>query len=236
MSEEVLETNDGSNIIPIKLGIVNCYIIKAEGGNILIDTAYASKRKDLERKLNDIGISSKNLKLIVLTHQDFDHTGNAAYLREKYNTQIGMHKIDAEAVERGDMLWNRRMRNPFSRLILRILFFLFRLGKFQKFTPDIFLDEGDNLDTYGVKAKVIHLPGHSKGSIGLLTSQNELFCGDLFMNTGKKPSKSSLIDIKEQLEDSVEKLKNLNINIVYPGHGRPFKLENFWRDQQNRKK
>ena len=98
-------------IIPIKLGIANSYILKGKEGYILVDTGYARKRKELERKLTELGVTKNNLKLIVLTHQDFDHTGNAEYIREKYNTKIAMHKEDSEAVKKGDMLWNRKGRN-----------------------------------------------------------------------------------------------------------------------------
>jgi hypothetical protein len=51
------------------------------------------------------------------------------------------------------------------------------------------------------------------------------------MNSGKQPAKSSLIDIKEQLEGSIEGLKELKINTIYPGHGPPFILKNFWQKQ-----
>ncbi len=231
MSGQTSSTTKNANIIPIKLGIVNCYILKGKEGYILIDTGYESKRKILERKLEELGIPEKKLNLIILTHQDFDHTGNAAYLRDKFNTKIAMHRIDSEAVERGDMLWNRKMRSIFSRFILKIIFLFFRIGKFQRFSPDIYLEAGSDLSAYGINIKVINLPGHSKGSIGILTANNDLFCGDLFMNTGKKPAKSSLIDIKEDLNASVEKLREFQINTVYPGHGPSFELETFWFNQ-----
>jgi glyoxylase-like metal-dependent hydrolase (beta-lactamase superfamily II) len=231
MTTSTFEAINQQSIIPIKLGIVNCYILKSQEGYILIDTGYARKRKELEKELEDIGIKSGNLNLIVLTHQDFDHTGSAANLRNKYNTKIAMHREDSKAVERGDMLWNRKGRNIVTLFILKFLLLVFRIGKFEKFTPDVYLEDGDDLSLYGLEAKVLHLPGHSKGSIGILTDENDLLCGDLLMNFGKQPAKSSLIDIKEQLEVSIERLKEFNINTIYPGHGPPFTLEDFWLDQ-----
>ncbi len=214
---------------PIKFGWVNCYLIKTEGGYILIDTGFPRKRKQLEKALEEVGCSSSNLKLIIATHGDFDHTGNCDYLREKYKTKIAMHAHDSGMVEHGDMLWGRKMRNLFTRMILKVLLLLFRAGKFRKFKPDIFLEEGYDLSSFGLKAKVIHLPGHSKGSIGILTSSGNLFCGDLFMNTGKKPGKSSLVDNSIELDASVTKLKNYNFFNVYPGHGSSFKIEDYWK-------
>lgn len=89
----------------IELGGIacNCYLIRAGKGFMLVDTGRKSKRKKLERELSDAGCVPGNLDLIILTHGDFDHTGNCAYLREKYGTTIAMHESDSGMVERGDM-------------------------------------------------------------------------------------------------------------------------------------
>jgi hydroxyacylglutathione hydrolase len=68
--------------------------------------------------------------------------------------------------------------------------------------------------------------GHSKGSIGLLTADGDLFCGDLLANVGQ-PDLWSIIDDREAAHASVEKLKGIAINTVYPGHGQPFPMQEF---------
>jgi len=153
--------------IRIKLGFVNCYLVKTGDGYIMIDTGFPRKRKDLETALKNAGCTPGTLKLIVLTHQDFDHTGNCAYLRAKYATKIAIHREDSGAVERGDMLWNRKGRNLVTRLLLQMILVVYA-GKFEKFKPDLYLAEGDDLRAYGSDATALHLPGHSKGSIGIL--------------------------------------------------------------------
>jgi glyoxylase-like metal-dependent hydrolase (beta-lactamase superfamily II) len=70
----------------------------------------------------------------------------------------------------------------------------------------IYFADGDDLSSYGINATVLHLPGHSKGSIGILTTNGVLFCGDLFMNL-KRPDRSSLIDRKEDLDASIESFR-----------------------------
>ena len=98
-------------LLPYKLGSVNCYLIETDTGYILIDTGCSNKRIDLEKELESTGCKPDNFKLIVLTHGDFDHTGNAAYLREKYGTKIAMHYDDSGMGERGNMSWNRKKPN-----------------------------------------------------------------------------------------------------------------------------
>ena len=198
----------------------NCYLLMIENGYVLIDTGRKSKRRKLEQELIDGGCKPGNLDLIILTHGDFDHTGNCAYLREKYDTIIAMHHYDVGMVEYGDMFWNRQTGNIFIKKLVNLLF------KIRRFKPDFELDENSNLSKYGLNGKVLYLPGHSKGSIGILTSDKNLFCGDLFTNQ-KKPESNSIVDNLHELNESIDKVKSLDINTVYPGHGQPFQMSSY---------
>lgn len=86
-------------------------------------------------------------------------------------------------------------------------------------TPDIFLEDGASLSAYGLEATVYNTPGHSTGSICILTATGELFCGDLFTSSTGKPMLNSMMYDKEQGNLSLERLKSLPIQTVYPGHG-----------------
>jgi len=121
--------------LPYKLGTVNCYLIEIDTGHILIDTGCSNNRNDLEKEFESADCKPENLRLIILTHGDFDHTGNAAYLREKFGAKIAMHRDDSGMVERGDMFWNRRKGNILLGLIARILF---GFGKKERFKPDLY--------------------------------------------------------------------------------------------------
>ena len=204
---------------------VNCYLVRTGDGFILIDTGRTNKRGAIEKELESAGCQPGNLSLIVLTHGDFDHCGNAAYLRKKFGTQIAMHKDDSGMVERGDMLWNRNKQNILIRIVFKLFF---RLSKSDRFKPDLYVDEGYDFSGYGFDAEVLDIPGHSKGSIGILTASGDLFCGDLLANVDK-PEIWSIIDDSVAAHASVEKLKRLQINAVYPGHGQPFPMELFMK-------
>jgi hydroxyacylglutathione hydrolase len=204
--------------LPYRLGSVNCYLIKTASGGILIDTGCASGRAKLEREL---GVDGENLRLIVLTHGDFDHSGNAASLRQRFGARIAMHRGDATIVERGDIFGGRKKGNFLFKVIAPLLF---GFGKSKRFKPDLYLEDGDDLSQYGFEAKVVHIPGHSQGSIGVLTAEGDFFGGDLVIRN-KGPKRNRLIDDVEAAEASIKKLKSLGIKTVYPGHGRPFPME-----------
>ena len=213
-----------SEIIPINVG-VNCFLVKSESGFTLIDTGFAPQRKKLEKLLMDAGCKPGNLNLIILTHGDFDHTGNAAYLREKFGAKIAMHPDDAGMVEHGDQEWNRRVppdRLTFFGKIIKLIFSKMP-EDFDVFTPDVFLQDGQDLSPYGFDARVVHLPGHSKGSVGILTEGGDLFCGDLLVNFFQ-PDIHFMIDDLEAMVTSFEKMKSLNIRTVYTGHGKSFPM------------
>lgn len=214
--------------LPYRLGSVNCYLVDTDAGFVLIDTGGSNRRADLVGELESAGCKPGNLNLIVLTHGDFDHAGNCAFLREKFGTRTAMHYDDSGMVERGDMFYNRVSGNALFRRIVPVLF---RFAKADRFKPDLYIQEGDDISAYGLDARVLHLPGHSRGSIGILTADGDLFCGDLLDNTDG-PGLGSIMDDLATAKASVEKLRGLEIHTIYPGHGRPFPMETFMRNHQ----
>jgi hydroxyacylglutathione hydrolase len=207
--------------MPLRMGRVNSYLIETSTGHLLVDTGSSSARKELRAELESSGCTTDSLKLVILTHGDFDHIGNAAYLRNSYGARIAMHREDVEMAERGDMFVNRKKPN----IIIQVLLPLFSgFGRSERFSPDISVGDGYELSEYGLDAKVISLPGHSKGSIGILTGSGELFCGDLFENI-KRPALNSLMDDPAAAEVSLANLEGMQITAVYPGHGQPFAME-----------
>ena len=207
---------------------VNCYLVKTPFGYVLIDTGLAKKRKDLVRELEIGGCKPGDLTLIIITHGHFDHNGNTAYLRERYDAKIAMHSGDSVMTESGDMF--KEMKG-LAVTILRFIFPLLNLSRYDSFKPDIILEDGQDLSEYGFDARIVHIPGHSKGSIGILTKWGDFFCGDLLVNRDK-PAKNTLIDDAVELDLSIDKLETLEIKTVYPGHGKPFQMEQFDENNQ----
>jgi hydroxyacylglutathione hydrolase len=228
----------------IELNGVNCYLGKQHdnfvlfdtGGHLFMDKNFTNRREKLIEQLDIFGCNEENLKLIVLTHGDNDHVANAAFIRKKYNAKIAMHSGDIELVKRPTL--DKAIENcNYKSIIYKVIFKLIKnklvniinktLDDFERFEPDFYLKEGDDLSQYGFNAKVIYIPGHTPGSIGILTSNNELIAGDIFANMGKKPDIAPNAQDFDILNESVKKLKKMNIKTVYPGHGTPFEMKDF---------
>jgi hydroxyacylglutathione hydrolase len=204
--------------MPLGMGSVNCYLLATPEACLLVDTGLSRQRAQLEAALRDAGCLPDRLRLILLTHGDFDHTGNAAYLRRQTGAQIAIHPADAPMLARGDMFANRGKPNP----ILSKLAALFSsFGRNERIQPDLDLEEGFDLNPYGLDARVLHIPGHSAGSVALLTAEGDLFCGDLLENN-KTPALGAIISDSAAAVASFERLKSLPLRAIYPGHGKPF--------------
>jgi len=222
----------------IDLGGVNCYLGKEEdqyvlfdtGGYMILDKNLDNRRALLKRVLYENGCNKENLKFLVLTHGDIDHVANAQYLREQYGLKIAMHKGDLKLVQNPkveDMMESFNYRSIAFKVIMSFMKTKIRkvmqktLDAFETFTPDILLKEGDTLQAYGFDAKIFSLPGHTAGSIGILTSNNELIAGDLFQNNKHLGVAMNAIDF-ENLDKSAKRIEDMKTKAIYAGHGTPW--------------
>ena len=230
-------------ITRIDLRAVNCYLLKENdnfilfdtGGHTIFDKKFTDRREALLSELEKLGCKPVNLKLVILTHGDIDHVANALLIKEKYKTKIAMHAGDLQLVE--SLTLEKMMRSfKFKSIVLKMIFQVMKrpirkisskiLSDFKTFTPDTLLNEGDSLLEYGFNAKILHIPGHTEGSIGVLTENGDLIAGDIFMNQ-KRPTIAPNADDFKMLTSSVKRLKTMDINTIYPGHGQPFKMNEF---------
>jgi glyoxylase-like metal-dependent hydrolase (beta-lactamase superfamily II) len=213
----------------LALGIGNVYLVKTANGLFLIDSGIAMSRSKLDQLLEQEGVNPADIKLVIITHGDLDHIGNCAYLQRKYGLKIAIHADDADLCRTGKGIPNRKRKSSLIQKMIRpIVFGLIYKSAMKKFPletfePDIILADGQDFSDIGFDAKVVHIPGHSKGSVGILTGGGDFFSGDT-INNSKKPTVAHIIQDEAALAQSLEKIRALNIRNVYPGHGKPFAM------------
>ncbi|NLK65778.1 MAG: MBL fold metallo-hydrolase [Tissierellia bacterium] len=191
-----------STVQRIKCGLVNCYIVSDGDSAILIDTG---KKDNLDTVVE--ACKPYKIKLIVLTHAHCDHAENAADLSEILGAPIAMHKDDVNLIESNN---NQSLsaRVFLGKIILSASLKEFSRSKMKAFTPSVFLKDGDDLTEYGIAAKVIGLPGHTKGSIGIDVGGKELIVGDALMNMFY-PTVAMLYNDEKVMKDSAKKITGL---------------------------
>ncbi len=87
----------------------------------------------------------------------------------------------------------------------------FGFDRSEKSIPSLYIDEGYDPSRYWFDIKAIYFPGYSKGSLGIMSEEGDLFCGDPFTNEGKSTVNSVMYD-KTAARPSLEKLKDSKSN------------------------
>lgn len=105
------------------------------------------------------------LKLIVTTHGHWDHTGDNAAVAEYTGAQIAAHSLDWHRLTDPEPLWA-----PFE---------------IPPCVPAVDLAEGGEVRFGSVRLRVMHTPGHTEGSVCLLSDDEALlFSGDTLFAGG----------------------------------------------------
>lgn len=198
----------------IKGGTDNCYIVADGKIAILIDTA---SKPCLDMVIAEC--DKYDLKLIVLTHVHFDHAENAAELSKRYNVPVAISKMDEELFESYDKQ-PLRSYGLVGFVVLGLSLKVLRNTKVERPENLIFVEDGDDLSEYGINAKIIGLPGHTLGSIGVDVEEKHLFVGDELDNW-IRPGVGHLYYDFDAIKESAERVRNLGERTIYYGHGNP---------------
>lgn len=181
----------------------NCYAIISRDGDGNAHAAIVDPSSPADKICEFLDSQEAKLDMIILTHGHFDHIMSLDELRERAGAPVYIHTEDAEMI--GDS-----HKNAYS---------LFLSGKLEAKNADKTLSDNDPLSLGCENLTVIHLPGHTNGSIGLL--------GDGFMLTGdtlfdRGVGRSDLYGgDAARLYSSLTRLKNFDPSLkIYPGHGK----------------
>ena len=205
-----------SHIERIKCGNGNCHLITDGESAVLVDTGRIQFRDKILKKCR-----AKNVRLIVLTHGHVDHVQNAAFLSEALHAPVAMHRDDY-GLAKDNRSEPMSAQGFLGKTVLKLSQKSFQVDKIEPFEPQVFLKDGDSLREYGVSATAVELPGHTKGSIGILVDDTDILVGDALMNMFY-PAKSLLYGNRAGMEGSAARIGALGGVTVHFGHGKPVK-------------
>jgi len=203
---------------------VACYLVYNDQNAILVDTGHRGALEKVLEMLDHLGLKNESLKLIVITHGHFDHAGSAREIREHTGAPVAVHRLDADRLREGygplpdGTRWKARLLVALGRLFFR------RLGRIPALEPDIIIDEDLDLRGFGIPGSVLHMPGHTAGSVVVLLNEGDLIAGDTLFGIKGKEIFPPFADDRVSLLESWEKLVQLPVNYFYPGHGAKIRM------------
>lgn len=198
----------------------HCYLIgRPLSKNVsLVDAGLMGKGNYKVGAVQELGFELRDIKRVIMTHTHLDHIGCLPEILESIpHAELWVHATEAEALEQGDekAVYGMDMFKSMCQAQYGI-----KPGAF-KFQVDRKLEGGETLELGDRKWKVLHIPGHSAGSIAFYDpGEKILIPGD----TVYADYAIGRFDLQgasgPQLKESLMVLAELKVDILLPGHNR----------------
>ncbi len=196
------------------------YILGKPGSKdlTLIDAGLMGKGDYKVQSIRDFGLDLEDVKRVVMTHTHLDHIGCLTEIRAQMPwLELWVHDIEAGPLESGDD------RTVYGMDMFKSMMegqYQLKPGDFT-FKVDRRLQGGETLEIGDMIWEILHIPGHSAGSIALYDPANRVLVpGD----TVYADSAIGRFDLHgadaAALKDSLARLAELDVDILLPGHNR----------------
>jgi glyoxylase-like metal-dependent hydrolase (beta-lactamase superfamily II) len=202
----------------ISAKITSFFLLVNDGELTLIDTGNKDKIENIRSQFGRTGHSLDQLKRIIVTHCHPDHIGSLARLKQATGAEVLAHEDDAPVITHASRL--PRPRRMGVGWVLHAV--TSPLAQPERCQVDRTLKDGESIEGTGLT--VIHVPGHSPGSICLYDPATRvLFSGDALVNwlgRMRGPIPAFSWDI-QRAHRSLAKLLALDVQTIYFAHGEP---------------
>lgn len=194
------ETSQGLQVRALPLGPIgtNCYVVTVGGERAIVIDPGA----DPEQVLEAVRTEHLQVEAVLVTHCHWDHIGAVAPVARGLKVPVYMSRLEAPVLE------NIEQFAPAE------------FGPYEPYTPEHLLDGGERLDLMGTSIEVLHLPGHSPGTMGFYLEPDTLFVGDLIFrgSVGRVDlpyaDGAQLLDSARHIFDRFD-----DETVLYSGHG-----------------
>lgn len=135
-----------------------CYLITTRKGNILINAGLAGSDTLIQQHIAALGFKTKDIKILLTMQAHYDHMGGMAAMKAQTGARLWVDAADADVVKSGGATD-------------------YEMGKygvsFQPVQPDRLLQDSATIKLGEMKLKMLHHPGHTKGSCSYLFTVKE---------------------------------------------------------------
>jgi hydroxyacylglutathione hydrolase len=187
----------------------------------LVDAGLMGKGAYKMRSIEEQGISLQDIKRIIMTHTHLDHIGCLREIMEQVpHAELWVHEVEAAPLEQGDERGVYGM-DMFRNMCMSQ--YNLKPGAF-RFEVTRRLKGGETLEIGNMFWGVLHIPGHSAGSIALYESGKKVLIPGDTVYADYAIGRFDLHGAEgAALGESLLKLAELNVDILLPGHNRVVK-------------
>lgn len=197
-------------------------VLIEDGQAILVDTGLQGSLLPITSGLKDLGLAPDDIDTVVITHAHPDHCGGLAELVEGTQIKVAAHRLDADIISGIKTAPNPLQNELLARMAEPVLPKL--MG--ERVPIDLPLEDGDVVP-FGTEVRVVHLPGHTDGSIALhLPTKRVIIVGDALQykfSLKLSPPAEGVTKDPENALRSLEKLLDLDFDIIYFSHFPPMR-------------
>ncbi|MFF5310922.1 MBL fold metallo-hydrolase [Streptomyces massasporeus] len=217
---DVIELSPRLHLLRFPVG--QAYLWRDGGELTLVDAGPAGSGASIAEAVTALGRHPRDVRRIVLTHFHEDHAGGAGEFAALSGAEVLAHRLDAPFV-RGDVPgpppvfedWERPLHARAAKLLPE--------GDFAR-PPRLTEVSGGEVLDIGGGARIVHVPGHTHGSIALhLPEHGVLFTGD---TVAASPVDGTVMPgvfnlDRPQVLAACRRLAELDAEMACFGHGDP---------------
>ncbi|MBN1801529.1 MAG: MBL fold metallo-hydrolase [Candidatus Lokiarchaeota archaeon] len=183
----------------------NMYLVLGTHSALLIDTGSGvfSIKRTIEKIIGDRTL------FVLNTHSDWDHVGSNHEFSE-----IFIHEQETRNIQSSIDI--SELKSSPTSLAKRYANFNFKIAPTKSILSIV---EGKKFDLGGIELEVFHVPGHSNGSVALISSNGDLFTGDAaHYGSVYIPHKKNIHIFLNSLDKLIQISKKKRIIKIFPSH------------------
>jgi glyoxylase-like metal-dependent hydrolase (beta-lactamase superfamily II) len=194
------------------------YVVgKSTSGDLsIVDAGLMGKGVYKIESMQKLGLSLLDIKRVIMTHTHLDHIGCLKEILEAIpHAELWVHTKEAEPLEQGDerIVYGMDMFRSMCQTQYNIKKDAF------KFKIERKLEGDETLEIGNMNWDVIHIPGHSPGSIALYHQPQKILIPGDVVYADYAIGRFDLHGANgPQLKDSLLTLGKLDVTILLPGH------------------
>jgi len=177
--------------------------------------------------LEKYGMTLADIDIILNTHIHFDHTAGNAAIKAASNAEIFIHEDEAVYFEKPELLFEHEIM-PIIEIVLgkeyldeeKKNYLEEETGPGPYVAIDGTFRDGDVIELGGgCDFKVVHLPGHTQGSVGFfLEEEGVLLAGDAMQSVCGHGGGLPILDDPAAFENSLERVKGMPVKTLVHAH------------------